>query len=98
VPDEPEWDGDLVGRASRTEAPISIGGLTDLPTVEAKTKHKQTREGWEMTNWALVSPDHEPPPRRVREQVRDGIASLVCTLGASAGVVVVVALITRLAG
>jgi hypothetical protein len=51
-----------------------------------------------MTSWGIVSPEGEPPPRRVREQVRDGIASLVCTLGASAGVVVVVALITRLAG
>jgi hypothetical protein len=51
-----------------------------------------------MTSWDLVSPGTEPPPRRVREQVKDGIASLVCTHGASAGVVVVVAVVTRLAG
>jgi hypothetical protein len=51
-----------------------------------------------MTSWGLVTPEHEPPPRRVREQVKDGIASLVCTLGASAGVVVIVAVLTRLAG
>jgi hypothetical protein len=60
-----------------------------------RTKHKQTSERWKMMSWGQ---EHEPPPRRVREQVRDGITSLVCTLGASAGVVVVVALITRLAG
>jgi hypothetical protein len=52
-----------------------------------------------MTGWdSLVSTEHEPPPRRVREQVKDGIASLVCTLGASAGVVVLVALLTRVVG
>jgi hypothetical protein len=51
-----------------------------------------------MTSWGLVSPEHEPPPRRVREQVKDGIAAFVCTLGASVGVVVVVALLTRLVG
>ena len=56
------------------------------------------RERWAMTSWGLVTSEHEPPPRRVREQVKDGVASLVCTLGASAGVVVIVAVLTRLAG
>jgi|tagenome__1003787_1003787.scaffolds.fasta_scaffold19239164_2 hypothetical protein len=51
-----------------------------------------------MTSWDLVSQEQEQPTRRVREQVRDGIASLVCTLAASAGVVVLVAVLTRLAG
>ena len=51
-----------------------------------------------MTSWGLVSPEQEPPPRRVREQVKDGITSLACTLGASAAIVAVVALVTRLAG
>jgi hypothetical protein len=52
-----------------------------------------------MTTWdSLVSTESEPPPRRVRDQVKDGIASLVCTLGASVGVVVLFTLLTRLVG
>jgi hypothetical protein len=51
-----------------------------------------------MTSWDLVSTQQEQPTRRVREQVRDGVVSLACTLAASAGVVGVVALLTRLAG
>jgi hypothetical protein len=51
-----------------------------------------------MTSWGLVAPDHEPPTRRVRDQVREGVTATLCTLGASALVVVAFSVVTKLAG
>jgi len=51
-----------------------------------------------MSSWGLVAPDDEPPVRRVREEVRDGLTACVCSLLLSVGLVVAIALITTLAG
>jgi hypothetical protein len=51
-----------------------------------------------MSSWGVQALDEEPPVRRVRDEVRDGLTASVCSLGASAMVVVLVAVVTKLAG
>jgi len=51
-----------------------------------------------MSSWGVQTLDDEQPARRIRDEVREGLTASACTLGASALVVVVVALVTKLAG
>lgn len=50
-----------------------------------------------MSSWDLSEQD-EPPVRRVREDARDSVAVVVCTLAASIAVTLAVTLLTKLAG
>lgn len=51
-----------------------------------------------MSSWGAVTPDHEPPARRVREEVRDGVSVIAASLLASTLVAVALTLVTKLAG
>jgi hypothetical protein len=51
-----------------------------------------------MSSWGVTAPEEEPPVRRVREVVKDGVAASVCSLGASALVAIAITVVTKLAG
>ena len=51
-----------------------------------------------MSSWGVLAPEEEPPVRRVREEVKDGVAAAACSLGASVVVAVALTLIVKLAG
>lgn len=51
-----------------------------------------------MSSWGLVAPDDEPPARRVREEVRDGLTACACSLALSILFVVMITVVTKLAG
>jgi len=46
----------------------------------------------------LQEPEHEVPVRRVREEVRDGVAVAAASIAASVGLVLVATLLMRIAG
>jgi hypothetical protein len=51
-----------------------------------------------MSSWGVLAPDDKPPVRRVREEVKDGVAASLCSLGASAFVCIAITLIVKLVG
>ncbi len=51
-----------------------------------------------MTSWEAPTAEAERPVRRVRHEVRDGLAVVCASLAASAALVVALALISKLAG
>jgi hypothetical protein len=50
-----------------------------------------------MASWGWVAPE-EPPVRRVREEVRDGVAVVVCSALMSTAVSIGVLVLMKLAG
>jgi hypothetical protein len=51
-----------------------------------------------MSSWGVAAPDEEPRVRRVREEVKDGVAASLCSLGASALVCIALTVIVKLVG
>lgn len=51
-----------------------------------------------MSNWAAKTVGLEPPVRRVRDEVRDGVAVIVASALASSILAVVATLVMKLAG
>jgi hypothetical protein len=51
-----------------------------------------------MSSWGVIAPPEEKPVRRVREEVRDGVAVVVVSAVVSTGLAVLLTLVTRFAG
>jgi hypothetical protein len=51
-----------------------------------------------LSSWDVRTIEAEPPARRVRHEVRDGLAVIGVSLAASTAVVVAMALLVKLAG
>ncbi len=51
-----------------------------------------------MASWGVVTPPDEKPVRRVREEVRDGLAAGAFSIGASTLVAVAITVVSKLAG
>ncbi len=51
-----------------------------------------------MTSWGVLAPTEERPVRRVREEVRDGLAVVCVSALASSSVALLVTVIAWLAG
>ncbi|MEJ7707972.1 MAG: hypothetical protein WKF82_12310 [Nocardioidaceae bacterium] len=51
-----------------------------------------------MSSWGVVTPEQEPPVRRVREEVKDGVAVICFSVLTSTTVAVALTMLTKLAG
>ena len=51
-----------------------------------------------MSSWGISAPEQDPPVRRVREEVRDGVAVVAVSAAASTLVALVLTICMKLAG
>ena len=64
-----------------------------------RTKSKPRDEGSNMSNWGVRTVESEPPPvRRVRQEVKDGVAVVAASAVASTFLAIAVTVLMKLVG
>lgn len=89
----PRWQPALRAETART-------GTWPHGTPSHFTAHPATshRESDSMSNWRVEGSPSQPPTRRVRDEVRDGVAVVLTSAVASTMVALIATLLMKLAG